>query len=285
VPIAAQVRRKADGLRTSRRSPGLTLRGVDASLSETRSRGVADGASYASATAPSPHILVVGDEGLLPVYLSENRYRVTSVPDEKVMLETLHRTIVDLVVLSLPPERDDGAKLAHRLRSESPVPIIVLSAGRDEFDRVMALELGADDCLTSPSSLRELLARVRAILRRRGIDWRQRNTQGPRAYRFGGWELNLNTRRLVSPAERQIVLTNGEFNVLVALLSVSGRTLSRTQILELSRLHDDEVYDRAVDLLIMRLRRKVEADMAEPRFLLTMRGAGYRVGVPVEPVY
>jgi two-component system, OmpR family, response regulator len=130
-----------------------------------------------------------------------------------------------------------------------------------------------------------LLARVRAILRRRRIDLRQRKAHGVRAYRFGGWELDLNTRRLGSVGKREIALSNGEFSLLVALLAAGGRTLSRTQLLELSRLHDDKVYDRAVDMQVMRLRRKLEADCAESRYLVTVRGAGYRVGVPVEPVY
>jgi two-component system OmpR family response regulator len=280
-----QLRPKADHLPTIRRARGLTLRGVDASLSESSSRGVADGAPYAGETALPPHILVVGHEGVLSEYLSENGYRVTSVPDETAMLETVQSTVVDLVVLPLSPQHDQGAQLVQRLRNESPVPIIVLSARRDEFDRIMALEVGADDCLTEPFSPRELLARVRAILRRRRIDSRQRKTQGPGAYRFGDWELNLNTRRLHSAARRQIGLSNGEFSVLVVLLGARGRTLSRMQILELSRLHDDEVYDRAVDMLVMRLRRKLEADTDAPRYLLTVRGAGYRIGVPVEPVY
>jgi DNA-binding response OmpR family regulator len=271
-------------LLTIGRAHDLTLRGVDASLSESSSHGVADGATYAG-EAPPPHILVVGHEALLSEYLSENRYRVTDVPDEAVMLETVQGTVVDLVVLALSPEDDQAAQLVQRLRNESLVPIIVLSARRDEFDRIMALELGADDCLTAPFSLREMLARVRALLRRRQIDLRQRNTNRPRAYRFGAWELNLNTRRLNSDARRQIALTNGEFSLLAALLSAGERTLSRMQLLELSRLHDDEVYDRAVDMLVMRLRRKLEADTAAPRYLLTVRGAGYRIGVPVEPVY
>jgi DNA-binding response OmpR family regulator len=254
-------------------------------LSEATSSGLADGAIAAGETAPAPHILVVGDEALLSNYLSENRYRVTRVPDERAMLEALQGSVVDLVVLALPAERDEGAKLAQRLRGDSPVPIIVLSAQRDEFERVMALELGADDCLTNPFSPRELLARVRALLRRRRIDLRQPRVQGLRAYRFGGWELNLNTRRLASPAKRETTLSNGEFSLLVALLAAGGRTLTRMQLLELSRLHDDEVYDRAVDMVVMRLRRKLEADTAAPRYLLTVRGAGYRFGVPVEPVY
>jgi len=201
------------------------------------------------------------------------------------MLETLQRTVVDLVVLAFSGEYDQAAQLVQRLRNDSPVPIIVLSARRDEFDRIMALELGADDCLTAPFSPRELLARVRAILRRRSLDSSQRKTRGPRAYRFGGWELNLNLRQLHSAEMRAIGLTNGELSVLEVLLGAHGRTLSRMQILELSRLHDDEVYERAVDLLVMRLRRKLEADTAAPRYLVTVRGVGYRVGVPVQPVY
>lgn len=265
---------------------GLTLAGVDTSLSETSSRSVADGAThYVGEAAPAPHIVVVGHERRLSEYLSENRYRVTSVPDEAAMLEALQSSVVDLVLLALPPESDEGARLAQRLRNESPVPIIVLSARRDEFDRVMALELGADDCLANPFSLRELLARVRALLRRRRIDLRQPRVRGLRAYRFGGWELNLNTRRLVSPERRPIALSNGEFSLLVALLASDGRTLSRMQLLELSRFHDDEVYDRAVDMLVMRLRRKLEAETAAPCYVLTVRGVGYRFGVPVEPVY
>jgi DNA-binding response OmpR family regulator len=254
-------------------------------LSEIPSLGVLEATAYAGDAAPRPHIVVVGDEGALSEYLSENRYRVTSVPDEAAMLAALRSTIVDVVVLAWPAEPDQGPRLVHRLRSESTVPVIVLSARHDEFDRVMALELGADDCLTAPFSLRELLARVRAILRRQRIDSRQRDIHRPRAYRFGSWELNLNTRRLHSGARHAIPLTNGEFNLLVALLAAGQRTLSRMQLLELSRLHDDEVYDRAVDMLVMRLRRKLEADTAAPRYLLTVRGAGYRIGVRVEAVY
>ena len=246
---------------------------------------VADATGCAADAAPRPHIVVVGEEGSLSEYLTENRYRVTSVPDEAAMLETVQSSVVDVVVAAWNPDLDQGPRLVHRLRSESTVPVIVLSARHDEFDRVMALELGADDCLTAPFSLRELLARVRAILRRRRIDTRQRDVHRPRAYRFGGWELNLNTRRLHSDARRQIELTNGEFSLLAALLAAGERTLSRMQLLELSRLHDDEVYDRAVDMLVMRLRRKLEADTTAPRYLLTVRGAGYRIGVRVEPVY
>jgi DNA-binding response OmpR family regulator len=149
----------------------------------------------------------------------------------------------------------------------------------------MALELGADDYLSNPVSPRELLARVRAILRRRRLDQDQHRVQGVRAYRFDGWELNLNTRRLASPEGRSVELTNGEFSLLVVLLGAGERILSRTQLLELSRLHDDEVYDRAVDMQILRLRRKLGEDSARPRCILTVRGTGYRMGVTVEGIY
>ena len=256
------------------------------------SRGFAEAANspmQAPPALPQPHILLVGDDAMfgrsMSEYLGENRFRVTSVPDDKAMLAALNSAAVDVVVLALPPELGCGALLAPRLREESAVPIIVLSTQGEAADRIMALELGADDCLTAPFSARELLARLRAILRRRRVDARQRKTQGVRAYRFGGWELNLNTRRLNCGGKHQIGLTNGEFSLLVALLAAGQGTLSRMQLLELSRLHDDEVYDRAVDMQIMRLRRKLEADCAAPRYLLTVRGAGYRIGVPVEPVY
>jgi two-component system, OmpR family, response regulator len=139
--------------------------------------------------------------------------------------------------------------------------------------------------VAKPFSLRELLARVRAVLRRRRLDLRQGRVEGVRAYRFDGWELNLNARRLESPDGRRAALTNGEFSVLVVLLGAGGRTLSRMQLLELSRLHEDEVYDRAVDMQIMRLRRKLGESSTNPRCVVTVRGAGYRIGVRVETVY
>jgi two-component system, OmpR family, response regulator len=242
-----------------------------------------------AAPAHQPHILVAGDDTVFGLsiseYLRDKRLRVTNIPYGESVLAALDKGVVDLVLLAPPPEVDIGAVLAPRLREECSLPIIVVTDQREETDRIMALELGADDCLSAPFSPRELLARIRAILRRRRVDSRQRSTRGPRAYRFGAWELNLNTRRLQAADARQVRLSNGEFNLLVALLAAGERTLSRMQLLELSRLHDDEVYDRAVDVAVMRLRRKLEADTAAPRYLLTVRGAGYGIGVPVEAVY
>jgi DNA-binding response OmpR family regulator len=149
----------------------------------------------------------------------------------------------------------------------------------------MGLELGADDYLIKPFSPRELLARIRTILRRRRAEVRQGKPDGIRAYRFEGWELNLNTRRLVGAGGKPVPLSNGEFSLLVVLLGAPNRILSRDQLLDLSRLHNDEVYNRSVDVQIMRLRRKIEKDPAEPRYIRTERGVGYLFGVPVETVY
>jgi DNA-binding response OmpR family regulator len=243
-------------------------------------------------TAPGavlPHVLVVDDDPtireLISDYLGQNEIRVTGVPDGHAMHAILAAEIVDLIVLDLRLKGEDGMGLARRLRDDSAIPIIMLTGRAEEADRVMGLELGADDYLIKPFSPRELLARIRTILRRRRAEVRQGKPDGIRAYRFEGWELNLNTRRLVGSEGKSVPLSNGEFSLLVVLLGAPNRILSRDQLLDLSRLHNDEVYNRSVDVQIMRLRRKIEKDPAEPRYIRTERGVGYLFGVPVETVY
>src|SRR5262247_1201898 len=236
-----------------------------------------------------PHVLAVDDDptvrSLIVDYLGRNDVRVTAVADGRSMSEVLEQQIVDLVLLDLGLQSEDGMNLARRLREDSAIPIIMLTARRDEADRVMGLELGADDYLTKPFSTRELLARIRSVLRRRHAEVRQGKPEGIRAYRFDGWELNLNMRRLTARDGRHVPLSNGEFSLLVVMLGAPNRILSRDQLLDLSRLHNDEVFNRSVDVQIMRLRRKIEADPAEPRYIRTERGAGYLFGVPVDTVY
>ena len=247
-----------------------------------------------NATAPAPapvepHVLAVDDDPLIREmisdYLVKNDLRVSAVPDGRAMGEALASEVVDLIVLDLKLRTEDGMNLARKLRDESTIPIIMLTGRSDEADRVMGLELGADDYLTKPFSPRELLARIRVILRRRRAEVRQGRPEGIRAYRFDGWELNLNTRRLTAPDANVTVLSKGEFSLLVVLLGAPHRVLSRDQLLDLSRLHNDEVYNRAVDLQIMRLRRKIESDPAKPRYIRTERGNGYVFSVNVETVY
>ena len=243
----------------------------------------------ASAQAATPHVLLVDDDpsirDLVTDYLSGNELRVSAVADGKAMQAILAEQVVDLIVLDLKLRGEDGMALARRLRDESEIPIVMLTGRSEEADRVMGLELGADDYLTKPFSPRELLARIRTILRRRRAEVRQGKPEGIRAYRFDGWELNLNTRRLTDRDGRQVSLSNGEFSLLVVLLGAPQRILSRDQLLDLSRLHNDEVYNRSIDVQILRLRRKIEKDAGKPRYITTERGAGYQFGVPVETVY
>ncbi|QIM53396.1 response regulator [Hydrogenophaga crocea] len=235
-----------------------------------------------------PHILVVDDDpalrDLLSGYLGESDLRVTAVENGRAMFEVLDQEAIDLVVLDLKLPGEDGLTLARRLRERAPIPVILLTGRAEEADRVMGLELGADDYVTKPFSPRELLARIRAVLRRYQpqpvLDTVR--TDKRRAFRFAGWELNLRTRRLTAPDGRKLELSNNEYSLLVAFCSAPQRVLSRDQLLDLSRLHNAEVYDRTIDVQVLRLRRKIEADHAKPTLIVTERGAGYRFDTPVE---
>jgi DNA-binding response OmpR family regulator len=237
----------------------------------------------------TPHILVVDDDAtirqLLAEYLSERELRVTGVPDGSAMHNVLKQTVVDLIVLDLKLPSEDGMSIARRLRSQSSIPIIILTGNGDDVDRIVGLELGADDYLTKPFNPRELLARIRTILRRASVQ-----TTAPaageklRARRFAGWELDLRTRRLTSPGGERVDLTHAEFGLLSALLGSPERVLSRDQLLEMSHGFDDDVFDRSVDVQILRLRRKIESDPSRPQLIKTQRGAGYYLAAKVESV-
>ncbi len=238
----------------------------------------------------SPHVLVVDDDPavreLLNEYLAENDLRVTAVASGTAMNEVLDQQAIDLVLLDLKLPGEDGMQLARALRERGNVPIVLVTGKKDEADRVMGLELGADDYVTKPFSPRELLARIRAVLRRYQVQATlPERDNSKRAYRFAGWELNLRTRRLTAPGGEVLELSNGEFSLLAAFCGAPQRVLSRDQLLSLSRLHEAEVYDRTIDVQILRLRRKIEAEPAKPRFIVTQRGAGYLFDVPVETLY
>ncbi|MBL8350792.1 MAG: response regulator [Burkholderiaceae bacterium] len=237
-----------------------------------------------------PHIAAVDDDAaireLLRDYLGDNELRVSALASGAELMALLARETVDLVVLDVRLPGEDGLQIARRLREASAtMPILMLTGRAEEADRVMGLELGADDYLTKPFSSRELLARIRALLRRAQAQASVADAMNrARAYRFGGWELNIGLRRLKDPQGRPVELTNGEFSLLIALLSAPRRTLSRDQLLELSRLHNAEVYDRSIDVQVLRLRRKIEADPSRPSFIVTQRGAGYLFDAEVETV-
>jgi DNA-binding response OmpR family regulator len=238
----------------------------------------------------APHILIIDDDpgirDLVVEYLRRNDMRVTAGASGRELLDVMDREAIDLLLLDLKLPGEDGMQLARMVRERANVPIILLTGRNEEADRVMGLELGADDYITKPFSNRELLARVRAVLRRYQLQAtlpERDNTR--RAFRFGGWELNLRTRRLISPEGKLVALSNSEFSLLAAFCRAPQRVLSRDQLLSMSRLHEAEVYDRTVDSQIRRLRTKIEHDPATPELIVTERGAGYRFAVEVQSLY
>ena len=242
-----------------------------------------------TAAALTPHVLALDDDPsvrqLVHDYLVENELRCTVVATGAEFDQVMAREAIDMVVLDVRLQGEDGLQIARRLRESSTIPILMLTGRAEEADRVMGLELGADDYLTKPFSPRELLARIRALLRRARAQATVADAIAKvRAYRFGGWELNIGLRRLKSAQGKVVELTNGEFSLLAAFVSAPQRVLSRDQLLDLSRLHNAEVYDRSIDVQILRLRRKIEVDPAQPQFIKTERGAGYFFAADVDVV-
>lgn len=238
----------------------------------------------------NPHILVIDDDAdlrdLLVEYLQDKGMRVSSGACGQDLFEAMDREAIDLVLLDLKLPGEDGMQLARTLRERATVPIVLLTGRHEEADRVMGLEWGADDYITKPFSPRELLARLRAVLRRYQVQATlPERDSARRAFRFAGWELNLRTRRLVSAAGEAVDLSNGEFSLLSALCRAPERVLTRDQLLSMSRLHEAEVYDRSVDVQIRRLRVKIETDATAPELIKTERGAGYVLDCPVQTLY
>ena len=250
----------------------------------------AESTSLGAAEVSNAHIIAVDDDPsvrqMIVDYLGDNDIRVTALASGRQIADVMARDTIDLVVLDLRLPGEDGMDIARKLREDSAgLPIIMLTGRKDEADRVMGLELGADDYLTKPFSPRELLARIRALLRRsRAQQTVADGLQKVRAYRFAGWELNVRLRRLTAPGRGNVPLTNTEFNLLAAFLASPERVLSRDQLLGLSRLHNDEVYDRSIDTQVGRLRKKLEPPGATTKLIRTERGAGYVFTVAVEIV-
>lgn len=232
-----------------------------------------------------PRIVAVDDDAsirtLIADYLGEHGFEVITVSSGRALEPLIADGQVDLLLLDVKLPGEDGFSIARRVRQVSKLPIIMLTGQGHEVDRVLGLELGADDYLVKPFSTRELLARIKAVLRRyEAAPENQKSAPSAdrrdetRHYRFGGWHLAGGSRRLTSPTGARVELTNGEYALLVAFLQAPRVVLSRDRLLEASRLHDD-VYDRSIDVQILRLRRKIEADPNEPSLIRTERGAGY----------
>jgi two-component system OmpR family response regulator len=222
------------------------------------------------------HILVVDDDreirDLLTRFLSKHGFRVSAVADGNGMRAALGEGKIDLVVLDVMMPGEDGLTLCRRVRAAATVPIIMLTAMGDDTDRIVGLEMGADDYLVKPFNPRELLARIKAILRRSGLS--ATNT-GQSQLEFEGWVMDLARRELTSPDGRLIDLTGGEFDLLVAFAEHPQRTLSRDQLLDLTRGRSSSPFDRSIDIQVSRLRQKVEVDAKDPKLIKTVRSVGY----------
>jgi DNA-binding response OmpR family regulator len=246
-------------------------------------------AASASLDRRSLTCLLVEDDNtlrhLVINYLEDHGIRAVSASRRDEVSGLLARSQPDLVVLDLRLGQEDGLDLLREIRAQSDVPIIITTGQRrDEVDRVVGLELGADDYITKPFGLRELLARIRAVLRRRetGQANIQREMEKGRC-RFGGWQLDRGNRQLTNSAGELVALTKGEYALLIAFLDAPQRPLSREHLLQATRIHED-VFDRSIDVQVLRLRRKLEADSSTPSIIRTERGIGYVFSLPVEPL-
>ena len=234
-------------------------------------------------------VLIVEDDAALQRmilnYFGENNIRTLVACNRQEMVRELGSAEVNLVILDLRLGQEDGLDLLREVRSSSDVPVIIITGHRrDDIDRVVGLELGADDYLTKPFNLRELLARVRAVLRRFDIGrTAPAHDPGRGRFRFCRWQLDCRVRRLTDPDGAPIALTKGEYALLLAFLEAPQRPLSREHLLQATRVHED-IFDRSIDVQILRLRRKLEPDPSAPRIIQTERGVGYVFAVPVERV-
>ena len=233
------------------------------------------------------HIVVVDDDPALRQmvtrYLEEHNVPTKSASSRNELNRLFQETHPSMIILDLRLGQDDGLDLLREIRSYSDVPVIITTGHRpNEIDRIVGLELGADDYIVKPFSLRELLARIRAVLRRREMGRAARAHDPERGgYRFGGWRLERRGRRLVDRNEAPVPLSKGEYALLLAFLEAPQRPLTREHLLQATRIHED--IDRSIDVQVLRLRRKLEINPGAPRVIQTERGVGYVFALPVEP--
>ena len=228
----------------------------------------------------APHILIVDDHreirDLVGRALTREGFRTTAVADGRAMRKALADGRIDLILLDLMLPGEDGLSLCRAVRAESDIPIIMLTAKGEEVDRVIGLELGADDYLPKPFGSRELIARIRAVLRRsRAAAAEARSAPHPACYRFDRWTLNTEARDLLREDGVTVPLSTGEYDLLIALVERPQRVLSREQLLDLARGRAATAFDRSIDTQVSRLRRKLERDPAQPALIKTVWGGGY----------
>lgn len=231
------------------------------------------------------HLLVVDDDreirSLLTEYLEKLGYRVTAVANGREMRRMLEHSSIDLVILDLMLPGEDGLTLCRELRSRSSMPILMLTARSEETDRIVGLEMGADDYLPKPFNPRELLARIRSILRRAQSLPPNLEPEPADHFNFSGWTLDVSTRELVAADGLVVPLSGAEYRLLRVFLDHAQRVLTRDQLLELARGRESVLFDRSVDVLVGRLRKRLQDDAKEPSLIKTVRGVGYVLAAPV----
>jgi len=238
-----------------------------------------------SAPPPAAHILVVDDHikirDLVSRALLKDGFRVSTAADGNAMRQALVNNEIDLIVLDLMMPGDDGLTLCREVRSRSDIPIIMLTARSDEIDKVVGLELGADDYLGKPFGSRELVARIRAVLRRKTPGGQQEPAPQPRIYAFERWKLDVDARELIGDDGVSVALSTGEYDLLMAFAEHPRRVLNRDQLLDLARGRQANLFDRSIDTQVSRLRRKLELNQADPRIIKTVWGGGYMLAAEV----
>lgn len=235
------------------------------------------------------NILIVDDDegirSLLAEFLAQHGFHTHLAQDGRVMREVLTQHTIDLIILDIMMPGIDGLTLCRQLRSQSTIPILMLTAIGEEIDRIVGLEMGADDYLRKPFNPRELLARIKAILRRVQSPVKIIEKNETPIYSFSDWTLDTGARRFVSPDQLEVSLTAGEYNLLLAFLEKPQQVLNRDQLLEFTKNRSAAAFDRSVDIQISRLRQKIEDDIKNPIVLKTVRGGGYMLAVPVAVKY
>lgn len=237
----------------------------------------------------SDHILIVDDDReirrLLGDYLTRNGYRVSTAADGTEMRRTLATAAPDLVVLDIMLPGTDGLELCREIRAKSAIPVIMLTARDEDTDRVVGLEMGADDYLAKPFNPRELVARIKSVLRRtRALPPNLRPTQSNLHYRFAGWTLDTASHQLNAPDGVLVALSGAEYRLLLTFVEHAGAVLSRDQLLDLTRGREATPFDRSIDVQVSRLRQKLRDDAREPAIIRTLRSEGYVLASEVETV-
>jgi two-component system OmpR family response regulator len=231
------------------------------------------------------HILIVDDDAeirsLLSDYLQKNGYRTTTVAEGKGMTVALGEGRMDLIVLDLMLPGDDGLVLCRNLRAHSDIPVIMLTARGEDMDRILGLEMGADDYLPKPFNPRELLARIKSILRRAKALPENLRTDDAARLLFAGWELNTSARQLVSPEGVVIPLSGAEYRLLRVFLNHPNRVLNRDQLMDLTQRRETDPFERSIDVQVSRLRHRLADDAKEPAIIKTVRGEGYVLAAQV----